>query len=79
MNFKVISDPDLLFEVQIISFSDEQTARSLATAESEDGNFVIEYSWKLNKVSDKKINIELVIEDSYIISVGDTVHMLQVV
>jgi hypothetical protein len=34
MDFKVLNDPDLLFEVLIIPFRDERTNRSLATEDA---------------------------------------------
>jgi hypothetical protein len=43
MDFTALRDPDLLFDVLLISFQ-EQTQRSLATASSEDESF-IEYTW----------------------------------
>jgi hypothetical protein len=75
MDFKVLNDPDLLFEVLIIPFRDERTNRSLATEDAEEESF-FEYTWQINKTSDTSISIEVDFQNSYIISVGDTVHML---
>jgi hypothetical protein len=40
---------------------------------------VVEYLWSLSKVSESEINLELEFLDPYGVSVGDVVHMLQVI
>jgi hypothetical protein len=77
MEFKNFTDPALLFEVTIISFHDQRT-RTLSSAQPEEESS-IDYTWYMTKLSDSLIILEVEFDNPYDISVGDTVHMLQVV